>query len=171
LRVALPRTASRSVIWSYTRGWFRLPSVYGHTEARRPPPKVKGMDVGTRTLACSTVGAPSAVKDEGTYSSSHTVRKSTANVETISYKIVMAHRITTPSITFFHRDSIAIRADRAIETLLSTLFQNRRHGQPATTQLVPGQGCPEAGRSIVEGFPSPLIFISRLRGRVYHLRV
>ena len=38
------------------------------------------------------------------------------SIKTISYKIVMAHRITTPSITFFHQHSIAMRANRAIET-------------------------------------------------------
>jgi hypothetical protein len=38
------------------------------------------------------------------------------HIAAISYKIVMAHRIATPSITFLDRDSIAIRADGAIET-------------------------------------------------------
>ena len=38
------------------------------------------------------------------------------SIKTISYKIVMAHRITTPSIAFPHRDSIAIGASRTTET-------------------------------------------------------
>ena len=38
------------------------------------------------------------------------------SIKTISYKIVIAHRITTLSMTFFHKHSIAMRANREIET-------------------------------------------------------
>ena len=38
------------------------------------------------------------------------------SIKTISYKIVMAHRITTPSIAFSHKHSIAMRTSRTIET-------------------------------------------------------
>ena len=77
------------------------------------------------------------------------------SMKTISYKIVMAHRITTPSITLFHKDSIAIRTDKIIGTQ-----DQAASGAPLLPQSKPRQS--NKGSEIAflpPSLPSPTIRI------------